>query len=204
MSLFPADDIRLRELILYLAFRCEDWEGFDPAMLERMLFQSDFLHFRLHGFPITGHAYRRGVLSPGPRSMGRILREMTAKGELRIMEEGHPDGVHARRIPRAFREPDLRIFDGQEIAMVERVIRFYRANAKRCRENAGPGHSGSDLLSLPWELAAPREEVPYPLALLGTLSENGSRSDLQSVPRQEMEAAREMRMLAHHSLILAS
>lgn len=197
MSLFPADDGRLRELILHFSHRCGDWETFTATLLERMLFQADFLHFRMHGFPITGQAYRRGIHSPAPRTMARIVRGMIQAGDLEIAEEPREDNLHVRSIPRAFRDPDLRIFDGQEIALVEMVIRFYRGNWRE-------GSEGPDLLTLPWELAAPREEIPYSLALLGTLAGPGSRREAQVSHPLELEQAQGMRKLAHHSLILAS
>ena len=101
MSLFPADDRRLRELILHISLRCGDWDGFALALLERMLFQSDFLHFRRHGFPITGQTYRRGILSPAPRTMGRMLRDMTGSGGVGNFGRTCRGRVHVRRVPRA-------------------------------------------------------------------------------------------------------
>jgi hypothetical protein len=200
MSLFPADYERLRELILHLSQRCRDWERFDSAMLDRLLFQADFQHFLRHGFPITGQAYRRGILSPAPRSIRRVLRDMINAGSLEIVEVQHPDGLHARRFPRALREPDLRIFDGREIALVESVIRFYRGT--------WDPDTGEDMLILPWEAAKPREEIPYQLALLGNLSKSAAASGrygqagLYGTARQVLP--KDMRKLARHSLILAS
>lgn len=197
MSLFPADDQRLRELILHLAREGEEWEEFSLALLDRLLFQADFLHFRAHGFPITGQTYRRGILSPAPRSMARILRGMERAGDLEIREEALDDGIHVRRRPRAMRPPDLRIFDGQEIALVEKVLRFYRRTWRT-------GSREIDMLVLPWELAAPREEIPYQLALVGAIARPDARAEAEAYHPLEMEQAKGMRQLAHHSLILAA
>ncbi|HKP95080.1 MAG TPA: hypothetical protein VJ385_04910 [Fibrobacteria bacterium] len=197
MNLFPADDRRLRELILHISRRCGDWDPFTPALLERMLFQADFLHFRLHGFPITGQTYRRGVRSPAPRTMARMVRDMARAGEFEISEEPIGDGLHVRRRAHAYREPELRIFDGQEIALVERVIRFYRRHWRT-------GSAGPDLLVLPWELAAPREEIPYPLALLGAVEEPDAKRMSRNRLPFETEQAQGMRELAHHALTSAS
>ena len=161
MNPFPADDARLRALILHLSERCADWGDFDTVMLDRLLFQADFLHFRLHGFPVTGQTYRRGIRSPAPQAMRRILHEMIRSGDLEIKELSRGDGLHVRRVPVALREPELRGFDGQEIAVVERVLWFYRT--------AWAAGSGPDLVDVPWELAGPREEVPYHLALVSGL-----------------------------------
>ena len=156
-SIFPADDGRLRELILHVSERCADWDGFDPAMLERILFQADFLHFRDHGFPITGQVWRRGISSPSPRGMARALRDLALDFAVRETPTG--DGLHVRRLPLALREADLSGFDGPEIAAVEKAIWFYR-------RNWDPAAQGPDLLDIPWRLAAPREEIPYALALI--------------------------------------
>ena len=197
MSLFPADDQRLRELILHMARECEEWPAFHPALLERMLFQADFLHFRKHGFPITGQTYRRGILSPAPRNMTRIVRAMERAGELEIREETLGDGIHVRRRPRALRPPDLRIFDGQEIALVEKVLRFDRQTVRT-------GSRDVDLLTLPWELAAPREEIPYHLALVGSITRPNASTEADKHHPLETEQAKGMRQLAYHSLILAA
>lgn len=162
MSLFPSDDNRTRELILHIAERGADWNAFALPMLHRILFQADFLHFRLYGFPITGQTYLRGAQTPTPRSKTRILREMQASGDLEIREEPVGDGLHVRSVPRALRESDLRMFDGREIALVERVLRHFRENASE----TGAG----DLLELPWESARVREEIPYALGLMGRIS----------------------------------
>ena len=187
MSCFPPDDGRLRELILHISARCADWEDFDPAMLERLLFQSDFLHFREHGFPITGQAYRRGIRSPAPRAMARTLRALA--WEFAVLENPTGDGLHVKRRPTALRDADLTGFDGQEIASVEQVIWFYRR-----KWNAALG--GPDLLSIPWELAGPREEIPYALALVGPLP-------AAAIPVLA-EKAQGMRQLARETLALAA
>lgn len=157
LSVFPADDGRLRELILHVSERCADWEEFDPALLERILFQADFLHFRDQGFPITGQAWRRGIKGPSPRGLTRVLRDLAL--DFAVRESPVGDGLHVRRRPMAMRAADLSGFEGTEIAAVEKAIWFYR-------RNWDAGLQGPDLLDIPWNLAAPREEIPYALALI--------------------------------------
>jgi hypothetical protein len=197
MSLFPADDRRLRELILHVSLRCRDWEQFSSAVLDRILFQSDFLHFRRFGFPITGQAYRRGVRSPAPRALPRVLRAMQRAGEWNCLELPLADGIHVRRLPCACREPDLRIFDGREIDLVEQVIRFYHTHWKD--EGEGP-----DFLAMPWQLAAPREEIPYHLALLGIPAEPDSRRIFRNLVPFESLRTQALRKRAHRALAAAS
>lgn len=177
MNPFPADEARLRALILHVSLRCVDWPRFDMALLDRLLFQADFLHFRLHGFPITGQTYLRGLRSPAPQSLRPMVRRMIRTGEFEIREVEVGDGLHVRSIPAAHREPDLRIFDGQEIAVVERVLWFYW-------QNWTTGTEGPDLLEIPWELADLWEEIPYALALI-----SGARTDVPESMRLLSQSA---------------
>ncbi len=165
MSSFSPDDARLKELILHVSARCADWDDFDPFLLERILFQSDFLHFREHGTPITGQTYRRGLMGPSPRGMARVLK--TLARDFAVQETPLGDGLHVRRRPRALREADLGIFDGQELVTVEEVIAFYRWNRLVGETGRGAGAGPSDLVEVPWESAGLREEIPYALALVG-------------------------------------
>jgi hypothetical protein len=179
MNPFPADDQRLRELILHVAALCGDWEEFDITLLDRILFQIDFLHFRLYGYPVTGQTYVRGIRSPAPENRRPVVRLLMQAGMVEIRERPLGDGLHVRTVPVALREADLRGFDGQEIATAERVLRFYgetwtgdRQPASDRNERPGPEspwariQEGPDLLDLPWELAGPGEEIPYCLALV--------------------------------------
>jgi hypothetical protein len=192
MNPFPADDARLRALILHICLRCGDWRRFDAALLDRLLFQSDFLHFRLHGFPITGQTYLRGLRSPAPQDLRRIARRLVQAGEMELREVDLGDGLHVRYVPSACREPDLRIFDGQEIAVVERVLWHYRMNWQEAAD-------GPDLLDIPWELADFREEIPYALALISG-NQSDSTQEILRLPRLQTPDFSEAALTADSAL----
>lgn len=160
MSMFPADDQRLQELILHIARSCEDMDTFDMHLLNQILFQADFLHFRRHGFPITGQTYRRGIRTPFPRNLFRVCRNLAQEEAIETSESSLGDGLHIRKSIRALHDPSLQIFDGREIAVVDEIIRTFR-------EAHILGKSWPDLLHIPWESARYREEIPYALALIG-------------------------------------
>jgi hypothetical protein len=172
----PADDGRLAELILHVSARCADWEPFDAAMLERMLFQSDFLHYREQGRSITGQAYRRGLVGPSPRGLSRVLRAIAR--EFAMLESPLGDGLHVSRRPVALRAARLSGFDGQEIATVERVIWHYR-------RAWNPALRGPDLLGIPWEGALHREVLPYALALLAPAADGAAPARALPAPAPE-------------------
>lgn len=156
MDGFQPDDGRLAELILYVSERCAGWEHFDPVLLDRILFQADFLHYRAYGAPITGQAYRRGPSGPTPRGLGRVLRGLAR--EFAMLETPVGDGLHVRRRPAALRAARASAFAESERAVIDEVLRHYR-------EAWSPLGQGPDLLPVPWEAAGPREPLPYALAL---------------------------------------
>jgi hypothetical protein len=198
MHEFPADDSRLAELILYVSARCADREAFDPILLDRILFQSDFLHYRNFGVPITGQTYRRGPSGPTPRGLSRVLRGLAR--EFAIVETPEGDGLHVRRRPAALRAARLSAFSARELASVEEVLGHYlagplthkrahesvpeRADGPRREEPVGAGRQDADwrtsrtglpdYLDIPWQEAGPRAILPYSLALSASETANAA------------------------------
>ncbi len=213
MHEFPADDGRLAELILYVSERCADWNHFDPPLLDRILFQADFLHYRTHGAPITGQTYRRGPSGPSPRGLSRVLRGLAR--EFAVVETPEGDGLHVRRRPAALRPARPAGFDAEELATVDEVLAYYRnyrqdnggrvekGEAAGIREEAveregepwrvgGNGTGGwrkglatdVDYLEIPWQGAGPRAILPYALALSAPVPMKAAQ---QSIPSLRME-----------------
>jgi hypothetical protein len=151
MQGFPPDDGRLAELILYVSDRCAEWNHFDPILLDRILFQADFLHYRAFGASITGQTYRRGPSGPAPRGLSRVLRGLAR--EFAVVEMPAGDGLHVYRRPAALRPARLSAFSARELATVEEVLGHYRHGR------------GPDYLEMPWQEAGPRAILPYSLAL---------------------------------------
>ena len=56
----------LRELILFIADRCEDEPTFGATKLNKILFYADFLSYALYGEPIAGVTYRKLERGPVP------------------------------------------------------------------------------------------------------------------------------------------
>jgi antitoxin SocA-like protein len=78
---------KFRELILYIARRCEGDAIFDKPKLNKILFYSDFLAYFRTGQPITGQRYTRLESGPGARSLAKTLEELVRKGDIGIRYE---------------------------------------------------------------------------------------------------------------------
>lgn len=144
-------DKRLGELILYIASRCERAQYFGKTKLNKILFYADFLYYKKTGASITGQEYMRLDQGPAPRRLVPVVEAL--KGERFAFRKERLFGRVQER-PLAIDEPDLTLFSGDQIAMVNEVIEAFWDQT---------GKAVSDLShSLPsWQLAANGETIPY-------------------------------------------
>jgi hypothetical protein len=115
-------DNRLRELILYLASKCEDAPFFGAVKLNKMVMVADFSAFVRLGRPITGLEYMRQKAGPVPRRMKPVLSSMETAGEIAIHEVPVGKYTEHRVVPR--RPPRLEVFSPQELDVISDAIKF--------------------------------------------------------------------------------
>ena len=147
---------RLRELVLFIADRCEADPTFGAVKLNKILFFSDFFSFAEHGRAITGVPYKKYGLGPVPTVFRGVRSKMEQSGEIAIRKKRHQGGVQHRVVP--LREPDLGKFSAHDIVMVEQVIEGLW------------GHSGAEVSELSharaWKNASEGEAIPYEAAFV--------------------------------------
>ena len=149
---------RMRELILYVSARCADDPTFGAAKLNKVLFFSDFIAYRVHGKALTGVEYQKLDTGPAPRCLLPLREEMIRRGEAELqVVQDHERSQH-RLI--AKRDADLSGFTEAEIAVVNEVIRQL-TDATAVQVSDLPHRL------VGWQLAEPGETIPYELALVG-------------------------------------
>lgn len=83
------DETRFRELMLYLAYRCQDAVYFGSTKLCKLLYYSDYTAFARTGAPITGADYIRQPHGPMPREFYRqrdgLIEAGLARMEMRVV-----------------------------------------------------------------------------------------------------------------------
>ena len=159
---------KFRELLLYVAGRCEDDPDFGAIKLNKILFFADFVAYAQTGKPISGAEYEALEFGPAPKLLKPIRDDMVSHDDLIVRHQPRFGYFQHRVIP--LREPDLSMFSGAEIAVVETII------------GVCGGETGKDLSEFThglygWKIAGYREVIPYSTVFLS--SEPATRSDVE-------------------------
>jgi hypothetical protein len=157
------DDTRLRELILYIAERCQYQEKFGATKLNKVLFYSDFLAYAKFGKPITGEEYFKLQYGPAPKRMVPVQEKMERAGDIVIVKRMTRKGPQTRIIPK--REATLSSFKPEEIALVDEII--FELEHKDAEEVSDFSH-----FFIGWQIAKDKETIPYETVFLTDLPEH--------------------------------
>ncbi|MFA5064193.1 MAG: Panacea domain-containing protein [Dehalococcoidia bacterium] len=111
------DKNKFKELVLYIATKCESNAYYGATKLNKILFFSDFIAHEEIGESITGADYFALEHGPAPRLLKPIQEQMQKAGEIAIEQRTR----QVRTI--ALREPKLDSFSAAEIAIVDEVIK---------------------------------------------------------------------------------
>ena len=143
---------KLRELILYIADRCQEHPKFGAVKLNKILFFADFIAYARRGNSITGETYFKLRNGPAPKRLLRVVAELKASRDVREEQRPYAIGVQKRLI--ALRKANLALFDRFEISLVDEVIEALKD--KDAEEVSGLSHR-----FIGYNLVGDREEIPY-------------------------------------------
>jgi antitoxin SocA-like protein len=151
------DAKKLEELVLYIAMRMHGNETFGRTKLNKLLFYADFGAYARLGRPITGAVYRKQRYGPCSKDF------LTVKGRLEARERAKErtlrSGPYAQERLIALDDPDMSLFGGPEVALVEEVLGKHW-------NTSGTDLSDLSHESVGWRLAEWDEVIPYATALL--------------------------------------
>lgn len=153
----PGGQDRMKQMILYIAKKCESARRFGGIKLNKVLWKSDFDAYAARGVPVTGRAYQRLRLGPAPKEMVPIRRDMLDEKMIRIDEVDFGDDVVEHRII-ALVQPNMSYFNDEDIAFVNAAISHYWHMTGR--ETSDDSHGRA------WQTRADQEPMPYESALL--------------------------------------
>lgn len=147
---------RLRELILFIAERCEDEPTFGATKLNKLLFYADFKSFAIYGEPITGVTYKKLERGPVPTVLKSVRDDMRNRGEIAIEESVYYNRVQQRVVP--LRRAKLAKLKDRDLKLVDEVIEGL--SGQNASEVSELSHGRA------WRVAEYEEEIPYEAVFL--------------------------------------
>ena len=148
---------KFKELVLYIAEKCESDPSFGVTKLNRLLYYCDITAYLELGRPITGADYQRREFGPTPKVLLPIRDEMTAEGSL-LIREASKYGLAQKR-PIALRSASLKAFTGEEVALIDNIIDSLWDLEATQISRLSHGQVG-------WQLAEDGETIPYESAFI--------------------------------------
>jgi Protein of unknown function (DUF4065) len=149
---------KFRELILYVAMRLGPEAALGKVKLAKLLMASDFGAYERLGRPITGATYEKWPQGHLPRELLIAQRDLEAEGAIKVEIEDY-FGKQLNRIT-AQRDPDMREFSEDELALIERALRIFGFESATYLSELSH-------LELGWRLADMKEVIPYQTVFLG-------------------------------------
>lgn len=144
---------KFKELLLYIADKSVEDRNFGATKLNKILFFSDFVAYGKYGRSITGARYQRLDQGPAPKELVPMQESLIEEGDAYLFERSHYGHIQRRLLAR--RDPDLRLFTGEEIAVVDEVIEALSSMTAR-----GVSALSHDKLAA-WAIAKDKEEIAY-------------------------------------------
>ena len=153
------DEVRFRDLMLYLAYRCQEADYFGSTKLCKLLYYSDFTAFARTGAPITGADYIRQPHGPMPREFYRQRNGLIEAGLARMEMRVVFDHDEERLVPLVDAEYFDDKFSGHEQDAVDQTLETLAGmTASEAAE-----YSQAEVGFL---IAADGETIPYEAAYL--------------------------------------
>ena len=156
---FDFNERKFKELILYIADRCEYDPDFGAIKLNKILYYSDMISYAKYGQPITNAEYIALERGPVPKKLKPVRDEMEAHEEIIVRKKDRFGMTQVRVVPR--RSPDLSLFSAEEISLVDRILEVLAGVT-------ATSLSEFTHLERGWQAASYRETIPYETVFLST------------------------------------
>jgi len=153
----PGGQNRVRQLVLYVAEKCQGARYFGSIKLNKIIWKADFDSFAERGQPVTGREYRRQKYGPVLREMKPLHDDLLKDGLIRIEPRDFGDDIVERRTV-ALTSADLSMFSEIDISYVDRSIAHYWE--KTGMEASDESHG------VAWRTRANGDTMPYEASLL--------------------------------------
>jgi hypothetical protein len=161
---------KFKALVLYVCAKFIDRPSkLGKTKLNKVLFYADAHSQMKRREPITGETYLKNKFGPVSMHLDEILGELQREGALAVSQAtAFASASRPQTLFMALKEPDLKMFNGEEIAIVDLYI-------DRIVNKRTASQISHDSHTLAWELAGFGEELPLFTAYAHSLRKPGAR-----------------------------
>lgn len=179
------DLTKLKELIKYIAVKSSDDIFFGRTKLFKLVFFSDFNHYRHYGYSITGESYHKEPNGPVSNHAKKALNELISAGS--IIEQRFDVYGRDQMKPICNAEPDLGRFSKEEILSIEDVLDSYKSmTASRLSDLS------HDVVPA-WDQRDLGEEIPLSVSLMAPIDDD---DDIEAVGKDVLNKLRSNKIRA--------
>jgi hypothetical protein len=181
------DEKKFENAVLFFA-KNTDPKLFGKTKLNKLLFHSDFLHYKRYGRSITGDRYVKMPYGPVPSAALAIIDSASDKGtdmtsktrilkSIRIRNIRLGDKIQSRI--EALTEPDLSVFSESELEVLKEITALYknRTGTRMSKDSHlpdGPWAKTGDFQTIDYELSLDKTGDSLPKSYIRQWKKEGS------------------------------
>lgn len=143
---------KFKEVLIYILGKIGAKPNVGETVLYKLLYFIDFNYYEKYEEQIIGATYIKNHHGPTPIEFQVIINEMIESKEIEVVKSKYFQHLQKKYLPH--REPDLSIFNANEIKLIDDVLqKLSGMNAKTISE-----YSHQDV---PWIVTAERQKIDY-------------------------------------------
>lgn len=149
----PQENIKkFKQVFLYILEKVGAKPNVGLTVLYKLLYFIDFDYYEKYEKQLMGLTYFKNTHGPTPRNFTKVITDMIKTGELVEVKSKYFAHNQKKFLPR--KEPDLSLINGQELEMIDDVLRRY--SDKSAIQLSDMSHR-----DMPWKAAKMGENIEY-------------------------------------------
>lgn len=157
MVTYKINEEKYKNAILYLAKHIGRGSVYGKKKLYKLFYYLDFDFFEKYDKPFTGDIYHKLQMGPAPSYLDAFITELSKAKALKLSRQRTGLGYEDTYVYIALKEPDLSVFNKEELEMLKRVVRVYGnkngTELEKLTHNEAPYLAVKEGEEIPLELA---------------------------------------------------